>query len=193
MSAPKRLTWASFSKSFLQLLDFCIIKRYESLNTYRNGLNNRMAIDWNAISSISTAVASVATAIGVLFGAWKIRLSKKQAQAEFEDSMDQQYRSLSMDLPVDVLIGKEPTKDESAKVRELVFNYLDLSNEQVYLRAKGRISKYTWASWCLGIKAHLERPAFKQVFDEVRDNSGFTYLERLVDSKYESDLDSWFN
>ncbi|WP_250657836.1 hypothetical protein [Alkalimarinus coralli] len=152
-----------------------------------------MTIDWNAISSISTAVASVATAIGVLFGAWQIRLSKKQAQAEFEDSMDQQYRSLSMDLPVDVLIGKEPAEEDKAKVRELVFNYLDLSNEQVYLRAKGRISRHTWESWCLGIKAHLERPAFKQVFDEVKVNSGFTYLERLVDSGYKSDPDDWFN
>ncbi|MFT5717350.1 MAG: hypothetical protein ACI9T7_001541 [Oleiphilaceae bacterium] len=152
-----------------------------------------MTIDWNAISSISTAVASVATAIGVLFGAWQIRLSKKQAQAEFEDSMDQQYRSLSMDLPVDVLIGKEPDENQKPIVRELVFNYLDLSNEQVYLRAKGRISKYTWESWCFGIKAHLERPAFKQVFDEVRAASGFTYLEKLVDSNFESDPDQWFN
>jgi hypothetical protein len=52
---------------------------------------------------------------------------------------------------------------------------------------------YTWESWCIGIKAHLERPAFKHVFDEVRDDSGFTYLGKLVDSKYESDPDGWFN
>ncbi|MFT7184709.1 MAG: hypothetical protein ACI84K_000075 [Pseudohongiellaceae bacterium] len=152
-----------------------------------------MTIDWNVISSISTAVASVATAIGVLFAAWQFRQSQKQSQASFEDSMDQQYRSLSMALPVDVLIGKESSKEDKDKVRELVFNYLDLSNEQVYFRAKGRISKYTWESWSLGIKGHLERPAFKQVFEEVRDVSGFTYLERLVDSKYESDPDNWFN
>jgi hypothetical protein len=148
--------------------------------------------DWNAISSISTAVASVATAVGVLFGAWQISLSKKQVQAEFEDSMDQQYRSLSMALPVDVLIGKEPQKEEARRVRELVFNYLDLSNEQVYLRAKGRVSKHTWVSWNSGIKEHLARPAFKSVFTEVSSISGFTYLERLVESDFQSDPKDWF-
>lgn len=30
-----------------------------------------------------------------------------------------------MDIPVDVLIGKEPKAEEKAMVRELVYNYLD--------------------------------------------------------------------
>ncbi len=119
-----------------------------------------MTIDWNMVSSVATAVGSVATAIGVIFGAWQIRLSKKQSQAEFEDKLDQQYRIISMELPVDVLIGKAPDADEKNQVRELIYNYLDLSNEQVYLRAKGRISTYTWQSWSAGIKAHLARETF---------------------------------
>jgi len=82
-----------------------------------------MNIDWNTVSLIASAVGSIATAIGVLFGAWQIRLSKKQAQAEFEDHLDQQYRTLSMELPVDVLIGKEPKVGEEERVRDLVFGY----------------------------------------------------------------------
>ncbi|OUS30505.1 hypothetical protein A9Q99_06005 [Gammaproteobacteria bacterium 45_16_T64] len=151
-----------------------------------------MVVDWNVVSSIATAAGSIATGVGVLFGAWQIRLSKKQAQAEFEDHLDQQYRILSMDIPVDVLIGKEPKAEEKAMVRELVYNYLDLSNEQVYLRAKGRITQYTWLSWSSGIKAHLERPAFKAVFDEVSEMSGFTYLEKLVRLDFDTDPISWF-
>lgn len=151
-----------------------------------------MTVDWDILSSIATALGSLATATGVLFGAWQIRLSKKQAQAEFEDQIDQQYRTLSMELPVDVLIGGVPSKNQKTKVRELVYNYLDLSNEQVYLRAKERISTHTWNSWCAGIKSHLAQPAFNTVFDEVREKSGFSYLERLVDSNYESDPINWY-
>jgi hypothetical protein len=84
-----------------------------------------MVVDWNALSSIATAAGSIATGFGVLFGAWQIRLSKKQAQAEFEDHLDQQYRILSMAIPVDVLIGKEPKDEEKEMVRELIYNYLD--------------------------------------------------------------------
>jgi len=151
-----------------------------------------MNIDWNTVSLIASAVGSIATAIGVLFGAWQIRLSKKQAQAEFEDHLDQQYRTLSMELPVDVLIGKEPKVGEEERVRELVYNYLDLSNEQVYLRAKGRITRLTWEIWCSGMQAHLERPAFNRVFVEISGACGFSYLRRLVSSDYKSDPVNWF-
>lgn len=99
-----------------------------------------MYIGWNAMSSIATAIGSLVTAIGVAFVGVQIRITKKHAQAKFEDSMDQQYRILSMGIPVDVLMGQEK------EVRELIYNYLDLSNEQIYLRAKECISSLTWKS-----------------------------------------------
>ena len=85
-------------------------------------------------------IASVATAIGVCIAAWQIWESKKLAQTSFEDGLDQQYRNLAMDIPVDALIGK-PVDDESGKLREIIYNYLDLCNEQIYLRKIKRISK----------------------------------------------------
>lgn len=151
-----------------------------------------MVIDWGVVSSAATAVGSLVTALGVGFGAWQIRVGKEQAQAAFEDSLDQQYRTLSMELPVNVLIGEPVEESERNKVRELIFNYLDLSNEQVYLRAKGRVSKHTWASWSMGIKLLLAKPSFKEVYAEVKDKSDFTYLNRLVASDFSSDPKSWY-
>lgn len=151
-----------------------------------------MVIDWNIISSAATAIGSVATALGVCFGAWQIKIGKEQAQATFEDGLDQQYRSLSMELPVSVLIGEPVAEDDRERVRELIYNYLDLANEQVYLRAKGRISKHTWASWCTGIQLLLEKPAFKEVYLEVVEKSNFTYLSRLVNAEFGSDPDCWY-
>ncbi len=151
-----------------------------------------MVIDWDIVSSAATAIGSLATALGVCFGAWQIKVTKEQAQATFEDGFDQQYRSLSMELPVNVLIGNPVTEENRDRVRELVFNYLDLANEQVYLRAKGRISKHTWASWASGIQSHLEKPAFSEVYLEVKEKSHFTYLSRLADSNFESDPGTWY-
>ena len=151
-----------------------------------------MVIDGIVVGAVATAAGTLVTAFGVLFGAWQIRISKKQSQAEFEDGFDQQYRALTIDLPVDVLIGGNPEKKDKARVRELIYNYLDLSNEQIYLRAKGRITRHTWNSWSSGIEAHLKRPTFQRVFEEIKHSSGFTYLERLVDNSYNSDPRSWF-
>ena len=80
-------------------------------------------------------IASIATAIGICIVAWQIRESRKLAQTSFEDDLDQQYRNLSMGIPVDALIGK-PVDDKNGKIREIIYNYLDLCNEQIYLRKK---------------------------------------------------------
>ena len=151
-----------------------------------------MVIDWDVVSSAATVIASLATALGVCFGAWQIKVGKDQAQATFDDSLDQQYRTLSMELPVNVLIGEPVEEKDRKKVRELIFNYLDLANEQVYLRAKGRISKHTWASWSSGIKLHLAKPAFEEVYTEIKEKCDFTYLNRLVDCGFSSDPKKWF-
>ena len=86
-----------------------------------------------------------------------------------------------MAIPVDALIGKPVSDDQSDDVRELVYNYLDLSNEQVYLRSKKRVTKDTWKDWCTGIQENLQRPAFQTVWSEVKSEAPgtFTFLEAL--------------
>ncbi len=133
-------------------------------------------------------IASVATAIGVCIAAWQIWESKKLAQTSFEDGLDQQYRNLAMDIPVDALIGK-PVDDESGKLREIIYNYLDLCNEQIYLRKIKRISKNRWKDWNIGIKDNLSKPAFKVVWDEIKETAPntFTALESLEKNKFKID------
>jgi hypothetical protein len=133
-------------------------------------------------------IASVATAIGVCIAAWQIWESKKLARTSFEDGLDQQYRNLAMDIPVDALIGK-PVDDESGKLREIIYNYLDLCNEQIYLRKIKRISKNRWKDWNIGIKDNLSKPAFKVVWDEIKETAPntFTALESLEKNKFEID------
>ena len=65
-----------------------------------------MNMDWNSL-------VSIATAAGVLIAAFQLRISSKIAQSEFEDSIDQQYRSLARGIPVDALIGKSVAQDKS--------------------------------------------------------------------------------
>lgn len=138
-------------------------------------------------------VASVATAGGVLLAAWQIRAGQKLAQSTFEDTLDQQYRGLAKEIPVDALIGKEVRPDQLHETRELVFNYLDLCNEQVFLRKKGRISKDTWNDWCAGIGHHLDKVEFRRVWEEVKESSpgSFGFLEKLERDRFDSDPKSW--
>lgn len=141
-------------------------------------------MEWNT-------VAAIATAIGVCIAAWQFRESVKLTQSTFEDSLDQQYRALIKDIPVDALIGKEVIDSKKDETRELIYNYLDLCNEQIFLRKRNRISKETWLDWCAGMKSNLEKTAFKDVWSEVKMKSNFSFLEELEKTKYNSDPVTW--
>ena len=138
-------------------------------------------------------VAALATAIGVAVAAWQLRENGKLAQSAFEDSLDQQYRALAKDIPVDALIGRAVRDDQKEETRELIYNYLDLSNEQTALRMKNKITKDTWIDWSAGIETNLQKVAFMDVWEEIRVQSPscFTFLERLTKQGFAIDPVTW--
>lgn len=138
-------------------------------------------------------ITSFATAAAVLVAAWQIRESRKYSVTAFEDSLDKQYREIIMQIPVDALIGKNITPEDQAYARENVFNYLDLCNEQIYLRRKKRISKSRWVDWNEGIKGNLQKPIFQKVWAEVMEEAPgeFTDLTKLENNSFDSDPAQW--
>ncbi len=138
-------------------------------------------------------IAALATAVGVAVAAWQINESRKLSQSSFEDSLDQQYRELAYGIPVDALIGKPVQESQKMETRELIYNYLDLSNEQVFLRKKNKISNDAWKDWSSGIQSHLKKVAFKTVWEEVKEHSpgSFSFLERLEREDFQCDPIGW--
>lgn len=140
-----------------------------------------------------STIASIATSIGVGVAAWQIWESRKLAQTTFEDSFDQQYRSLAMTIPVDALIGRTVAHEEKQEVREKIYNYLDLCNEQIYLRKKKRICHSRWVDWCAGMKENLEKIAFREVWEETKKESPqtFSFLTQLEEHSFMCDPAKW--
>ncbi len=144
------------------------------------------SIDWGSI-------VSVFTMLGVLVAAFQLRVSSKIAQSEFEDSIDQQYRDLTKGIPVDALIGREVSQDKKEFTRELIYNYLDLCNEQIFLRRKGRVRIDTWTDWCSGIESNLKKAEFQAVWAEVKREAPetFSFLEKLEAMNFVGDPKKW--
>jgi hypothetical protein len=123
-------------------------------------------MDW---LSLISACASVATAVGVFLAGRQITLAKRQAKTQFEDDLTRQYREIIKEIPTDALLGKEISDDEYQKARHAFYRYIDLSNEQIFLSQKGRVSKETTKMWCDGIQSHLSKPAFERAWKEFAD------------------------
>lgn len=134
---------------------------------------------------IIQSVASIATAIGVAIAAWQLRLSKRQAQSQFEDTFAEQYRSIASSLPLDALLGRPLSDQELNDSLRIFYNYFDLSNEQAFLAAHGRLRPETWENWREGIQQHLARPAFSQAWEHLSPDldGSFDELKKLLPSE----------
>jgi hypothetical protein len=115
-------------------------------------------------SDIIQSFSAAITAIGVVVAAYQLFEAKKQAQLQFEDSLNAQYRALLEDLPLDALLGRTLSDDELERTLHVFYRYFDLSNEQRYLRRCGRVSTQTWETWQEGIAQNMARPAFQQAW-----------------------------
>jgi len=144
-------------------------------------------LDWLQV------IASSATAVAVFLAWWQLHQSKNQATTNFEDTLTREYREISRRLPLSALLGKPLSDEEMQKSLPSFFSYIDLSNEEVFLRQQNRISEQTWKNWCDGIKSNLRRPAFEKAWQSIRDESdgSFQELRRLIGEQFSKDPAEW--
>ena len=140
-----------------------------------------------------TTLGSGATALGVFLAWWQIRESRRQAVTAFEDTMASQYRSLVQEIPVEALLGEALDEKIYRENLSEFYHYIDLTNEQIFLRTRGRISREAWENWCDGIRTILGKPAFARAWQEISDRSpgSFEELRRLVNCGYAEDPIEW--
>lgn len=143
------------------------------------------------MSEVWTAVGSIGTAIAVIVAAIQIRYATRQEKTEFEDSLAKEYRELLGQLSRSILLQDTVTDRDTNEKFVILYRYLDLSNEQVLLREKGRITKVTWNDWCAGIRSNLEKDGFKDVWNSVKGKS-FDDLKRLQDTDFVDPRRPWY-
>lgn len=144
-------------------------------------------------------LAPLITAVSVFLAALGIWINRLMAQSAFENQLAKEYRELIREIPVDVLIGKKGftsrnLRAQDQRARENIFNYLDLCNEQVYLRRKGRIRSSTWKEWSSGMRDNLRLPMFEHVWIEIKDGQRpvFTELQTAEHERFENDPFFWW-
>ena len=138
-------------------------------------------------------IANCVMAVGVFLVFGQIRLTKKLANTQFEDSMAKEYRELAAKIPTKALLGEDLTEDEYKDTFDEFYHYIDLSNEEIFLRQRNRVTKETWKYWLDGIESNLSRPAFKRAWEEIkaRNQDSFMELRHLEESSFQDDPRYW--
>jgi hypothetical protein len=97
-----------------------------------------------------------------------------------------QYRAaIRPHLITSALIEEILSRHAIAENFALFYSYLDLCNEQVFLRMHGRVRRRTWLLWCDGTRGNLNRSGFKESWAAVRwRTDDFNELRLLCDSGF---------
>lgn len=150
-------------------------------------------MSWTDVATIIGTLSSVATAVGVGLAWWQLKLTKRQAKTQFEDGLAQQYREIIQKVPVKALLGEILTKEEYDETLKFFYHYIDLSNEQVFLRQTDKISDETWEIWQDGIKDTLSLPAFSEAWKHIKLKAPdrFEELRQLEAHEFKVDPKDW--
>lgn len=142
---------------------------------------------------IFNLIANLATAFGVILAVYQLKVARTQSVVEFEDSLNKEYRELLKELPTNIILGGDISKEEIEKNINIFYRYIDLTNEQIYLRMKNRITKSTWRSWEEGIRLNFSIFGFEAAWKQIRqyDENRFNDLHKLLSEKSPSDPRKW--
>ncbi len=152
-------------------------------------------MDWTLITSAVTALGVLTAAVGIIIAIIQIKQTKQQAITAFEDEMARQYRDIIQRVPVKALLNEELSEKVFEVALNELYNYIDLTNEQVFLRQQNRIREETWKSWRDGIKSNLSLPAFKKAWEIIKEKvpHNFEELRILEKANFAVDPKDWNN
>jgi hypothetical protein len=148
---------------------------------------------YRVVIDVLQTLAFAVTAFGVVFAWRQLKAAREQARTDFEDALTREYRSIARAIPTRAFLGEIlPDWQHDATLDEF-FHYFDLSNEQVFLRAKGRISDTTWPEWCDGMRGNLALPAVKSAWTTIKTKMPDTFMDlrRLEGSAFGDDPRKW--
>src|SRR5262245_62145067 len=92
-------------------------------------------------------LAAIATGVGILIAVWQLTAHARLARSSFEDTFAKEYRAVIKAIPTKALLGRKLTPEERTMTLDDFYHYIDLCNEQAYLKRRGRISGRTWREW----------------------------------------------
>jgi hypothetical protein len=107
--------------------------------------------------------------------------------------LEREYRQIVAEIPVGALLGAEPELPMPTELLGVFYRYVDLTNQQVFLRSQQRVSAATWANWRDGIAHQLRRPALAAAWTQSKHDApeDFVELRQLEHSGFADDPADW--
>jgi len=130
---------------------------------------------WTALGAIATAV----TAIAVLFAMLQLRGARQQGHREFEALYVQRFWTISDSFTPNAQTSSPLNRLRRADIPSALA-YLQLCEDEIDMRALGRVTDGTWGFWGPAIAAELRTKRYQAVLERVPDR--FANVRRLLET-----------
>ena len=126
---------------------------------------------------MTQTVASVVTAIGVLFAGFGVRSTLIQRNRQFEALYIQRYWSLIDRLSSEAVV--EQLRPLSAKDHHTLRLYFQLCQDEIEMYKRGWISSRTFDEWFTGMKVALTQEPFASAWSRYKSEIDKNQLSDL--------------
>jgi len=150
-------------------------------------------MNFELITKYFTLIGLFIALIGILIANRQIKQTNQLSITNFEDGLARQYREIIQHIPVKALLNEGLAGNDYDVAFNEIYNYIDLTNEQIFLRQQNRIRKETWENWRDGIQSNLSLPTFQRVWKIIKEMAPdyFKEIRRLENEDFKTDPLNW--
>lgn len=160
-----------------------------------------MAIPFG-LSWASESWTSIILFAGLVIAVYELKQFEIRSKTALENGLNQEYREIIRDLPANAILDNEvdewPKKESERTNISLIYPYIDISNQQIFLRKRGRITKSRWKDWEAGMETHFSTQEIREAWEDIKDETdgpkgrSFDELRRLDSPAEDFDTDPYY-
>lgn len=143
--------------------------------------------------------------IGFILTLHELKQQERVQKTQLENRLNEEYRENWREVDSELLLN--PDYHESAVDGQLdlteseanaIYSYVDLTNQQIFLRRRGRIRKSRWKDWEQGIQTLIQHPPINAEWKRIKEKTDtevgrdFDELRRLESPGEDFDTDPYY-
>lgn len=143
------------------------------------------------LNTIFNAITALATFGGFIVVIYQLRQNSKLEQSKFEYDITKRFIDITNELKFDTIyLSKEKDSDFGKHIKNKLhefYQYFDLTNQEIYLKNKNKITDETWDEWEEGIIYLLKRDSFMyawELIDKTVTEATFNELREYRKKKH---------
>lgn len=124
---------------------------------------------------ISSAVENwqpIVIIVGLGLTFYQLKQYEKGQKTALENDLNQEYRKIWREVDSQLLMdpeyGREGGNPLSENERDAIYSYVDLTNQQIFLRKRGRITNSRWKDWEAGMETMIKHPPIGETWEDIK-------------------------